>query len=88
MYADTLKRIDMQPKEQAELAKQILIWILYGAELLTVEVLQHALAIHPDTQDFDAARIVPEETLIAICCGLVAIEIDYSYRPTFRLIRE
>jgi hypothetical protein len=41
---------------------------------LTIEEVQGAVAICPDTHKYEPDRVVPESTLIGICQGLVAME--------------
>ena len=92
MYIETMKRINMQSKEEAELANRILVWVIYANEKLGLNELQHALAISLEPENFDATRIVSEDTLISVCCGLIIVErlrhFGTVVKSIVRLIRE
>lgn len=47
---------------------------MYRARPLTIQELQHALAVHTGTSDFDNDDLIDEEVLISVCLGIVAIE--------------
>ena len=50
------------------------MWIVYRARPLTIQELQHALAVQTGTSDFDNDALVDEEVLISVCLGIVAVE--------------
>jgi ankyrin repeat domain-containing protein 50 len=81
LYRDTLRRICAQPPGKAQLARDVLAWVLFATRSLAIEELQEAVAICPDTHKFERDRLVPEATLIGACHGLVAAE------ETTRLVR-
>jgi hypothetical protein len=81
LYRDTLQRIRAQPPGKAQLARDVLVWVVFASRSLTIEELQEAVAICPDTHKFERDRLVPEATLIGACHGLVAVE------ETTRLVR-
>ncbi|KAH6908116.1 ankyrin repeat-containing domain protein [Coprinopsis sp. MPI-PUGE-AT-0042] len=74
MYAVTLARVNDQVASHADLAKRILIWVIYAERTLSVKELQCAVATCPDTHQFEEDRLVDEETLLSVCCGLVTVE--------------
>ncbi|KAH6908122.1 hypothetical protein BKA70DRAFT_291469 [Coprinopsis sp. MPI-PUGE-AT-0042] len=74
MYAVTLTRVNAQEPSHADLAKRILIWVIYAARTLSVRELQYAVATCPETYQFEDDRLVEEETLLSVCCGLVTVE--------------
>ncbi|KAH6908137.1 ankyrin repeat-containing domain protein [Coprinopsis sp. MPI-PUGE-AT-0042] len=74
MYAVTLARVNVQEPSHAELAKRILVWVIYAKRTLSVRELQYAVATCPETYQFEEDRLVDEETLLSVCCGLVTVE--------------
>jgi ankyrin repeat domain-containing protein 50 len=84
LYLQTWSRICHQTPEHVSIAKAVLLWVVYAARAMTVEELQSAVATSP-TYKFEANRLVPEATLISLCCGLVTLE-EESRRV--RLVRE
>lgn len=82
LYARTVSRI---PREDSALARLVFIWILHAKGNLTIEDLQYAVAVTPDTYQFQEEHIVSEEDLISICCGLVNVEAQSRH---VRFIRE
>jgi hypothetical protein len=66
-------------------AKTLLVWVLNASTPLTIEVLEHAVAISPDTHQFDRGRFVPGMILMALCRGLVVFEEESRL---VRLVRE
>ncbi|EAU90021.1 ankyrin repeat domain-containing protein 52 [Coprinopsis cinerea okayama7 len=72
IYSQALKRINDQPKRNANLAKHVLLWLVFGREALSFPDLQHALGLTlPDYRDG-----VDKEALASICCGLVTVEAE------------
>ena len=89
MYIETLQRIHKQLEERAELAIQILTYVAYVKQVFSVSELQHALAISVESQDLDVGRIVPEETIVSVCCGLITVTEDIHglFGPSKRTVR-
>lgn len=85
MYLATFKRIEQNSADQAILAKQMLIWVLYAESSLRVQDLQRALATSPVSENYDPDRIVPEAILLSVCCGLVTVDHDSQL---IRLVRK
>ena len=79
MYQATMVRVEGQ--KQAELAKCVLTWLVHAFQSLKMADLQSAIAVHPETFEFDPDLIVDPETLLSICCGLVTFE------PESKLVR-
>lgn len=73
-YDQILQRIDDQGEEDAVLAREVLSWLTYALQPLQASVLQQALAIKPQDQTFDEDALIHEETLLAVCAGLVVID--------------
>ncbi|TFK21257.1 hypothetical protein FA15DRAFT_560298, partial [Coprinopsis marcescibilis] len=79
MYETTMDRIERQPN--ANIAKSILLWLLHGRRSLTMEELQCAIAACPETYQYDPERIVDEDSVLSLCCGLVTLD------PESKLVR-
>jgi ankyrin repeat domain-containing protein 50 len=84
-YDEAMVRIGRQDKPRTQLAEQVLSWITLTLRPLSVEELQHALAIEPESTSLDPETIIDEEILTSVCAGLVVID---EKRRTFRLVRE
>ncbi|KAH6906638.1 ankyrin repeat-containing domain protein [Coprinopsis sp. MPI-PUGE-AT-0042] len=90
VYAETWKRIVNQGPNHAYLANLVFLWILYAKWELRIEELRHLVATCPDTHAYEPKRLVPEALLVAVCCGLVAVDektrrvrfIHYTTRDT------
>ena len=78
-YMETMERIEDLPN--AALAQEILTWVAFAEESLSLEELRYAVAIHPESQEFEEERLVPESTLLSLCCGLITVE-RYRYGYT------
>ena len=74
IFQETMDRISTQDPEDVKLAHRILSWLSYSPQPMTVEEMQHALAIEPETESFDFDMIVDENLLVSVCSGLVTIE--------------
>ncbi|KAI5798311.1 ankyrin repeat-containing domain protein [Pyronema domesticum] len=84
-FGVTIERIQNQKPEVAQQAMDILKWVFLAKEPLTVEELQHALAVEPQDKDLDWENFIHEELLLECCLGLVII--DESTR-TIRLVHK
>jgi hypothetical protein len=73
-YDQILQHIDDQGEEDAVLAREVKSWLTYALQPLQASVLQQALAIKPQGQSFDEDALIHEETLLAVCAGLVIID--------------
>ncbi|KAF2116888.1 hypothetical protein BDV96DRAFT_37679 [Lophiotrema nucula] len=73
LYDTTMARIDDQPTEDADLAKQVLGWVYHAREHLLIDQLQYALAIHVGNTNIDEADCLDWEVLASICSGLVLL---------------
>ncbi|TFK17913.1 hypothetical protein FA15DRAFT_649986 [Coprinopsis marcescibilis] len=74
MYAITMRRIETLGEANASIAKHALMWLTYARSSLLIQELCQAVAIGPDTYEFDKALLVDNETLLSMCCGLVTFE--------------
>ena len=87
-YDQALKRIEAQPPQAHARAKQVLMWISCTMRPMTVNELQHALAI--DLDDLDTTRLdrdaIPVKSgLTSVCAGLVVIDLQSQ---VIRLVHE
>lgn len=74
VYNETMFRIGQQNKDDVELAKNVLAWISYAQEPLSIMELLHALAMDPDEVTLDPEAMPDAATLVDICAGLVTID--------------
>jgi hypothetical protein len=84
-YDMAMARIKKQDKPRAQLAEQVIAWITYAFRPLSVEELQHALAITPGTTEMDHEAIINTDVLTSVCAGLVVID---EKSRTCRLVRK
>jgi hypothetical protein len=84
-YDEAMERIERQCEEDRDLAGQVISWITYAFRPLSVEELQHALAITPEMTEMDYEAIIDPDILTSVCAGLVTIDEESS---TCRLIRK
>jgi|ERR1700722_13884644 len=84
-YDEAMERIERQEDNRKRLAKRVLSWITYVVRPLSVEELQHALAIMPNTTKIDPEAIIDEEILTSVCAGLVVIDAE---RNVLGLVRK
>ena len=73
-YDEAMERIESQGSECKQLAIRILYWIFYALRPLTVQELQHALAVEPETSELDEGDIPDKELLTSLCAGLVVTD--------------
>ena len=85
VYVATWNRIESQPVSKASLARRVLLWVVYSTRSLTVEELRYAVAVSPDTLKFERTLLVPLDTLMSACCGLLVLEKETKVA---RLVRE
>lgn len=72
-YQKAMERIDIQLDDK-DLARRVLLWIIFAKEPLTITELEHALAVEIGESDFDAENICPMDDMVSVCAGLVAID--------------
>jgi hypothetical protein len=74
IYNQAMERIEQQPKPDRELAERVLSWITYARRPLSVEELQHALAVSPKMTRMNLRALVFDWKLTSVCAGLVVID--------------
>ena len=85
LYECTLARIEAQTEEEVLLATKALIWLTYAYQSLTIEDLQHVLAVSDVSERFDEDDIAMEELIVSVCCGLIVVD---AQSRIVRLVRE
>ncbi|KAK1477880.1 hypothetical protein CABS01_03182 [Colletotrichum abscissum] len=73
VYDEAMNRIRSQPSEHVELALNVLSWTTGAKRPLKIKELQHALAVEEGEMEIDQDNIVPVETMISVCAGLVTV---------------
>ena len=73
-YRGAMQRVDDQMEGFRILAKQLLGWLTYSERLMTIEEVQHALAIEPGTPDFDEDNLGDIDEVVGFCAGLVIVD--------------
>ncbi|KAG9229619.1 hypothetical protein BJ875DRAFT_537610 [Amylocarpus encephaloides] len=73
-YKDAMERINCQVKDQKELAKQVLSWIICAKRPLTTTELQYALRVEVGESTLDEENLPEIEDMVSVCAGLVTID--------------
>ena len=73
-YSEAMQRIRGQHRRRREFATDILSWVFYALRPLTVEEIQHALAVRIGGASFDRTNILWKEDLTGLCAGFVVID--------------
>ncbi|TFK17180.1 ankyrin, partial [Coprinopsis marcescibilis] len=79
MYQTTMVRVEAH--SQAATAKRALTWLVHGLKSLKMDDLRYAIAVDPETFEFDRELLIDGPTLLSLCCGLVTFE------PKSKLVR-
>ena len=74
MYDQALERIQAQDPEYASLGLKIINWVHHAARPLSLQEIQHALAVEVDDKTFDEEGFPDEELLEPVCAGLITIQ--------------
>jgi ankyrin repeat protein len=69
-----MERIEGQVKNQEELAKEVLSWIVCAMRPLSILELQHALAIELNEPRLDESNLSDIGDIVSACAGLVTID--------------
>ncbi|KAH6902424.1 hypothetical protein BKA70DRAFT_1229076 [Coprinopsis sp. MPI-PUGE-AT-0042] len=73
LYTDTWNRIVQAPAPNANRGTVILLWMVFAARPLSVDELQFAVMLD-EGFPVDKERIIPYDSLVSLCHGLIAIE--------------
>jgi ankyrin repeat domain-containing protein 50 len=95
-YHDAMSRIESQRRGEKQLAEKVLSWVSYALRPLTLEELQHALAIKIGESKLDGRKIPDEEEITPVCAGLLIVEHEsrtvrfthYTAEDYFKRVRE
>ncbi|KAG2006768.1 ankyrin repeat domain-containing protein 50 [Coprinopsis cinerea AmutBmut pab1-1] len=74
MYAASISRIEDQGRRQAQLAKQVLFWLVFSRGTLSLRDLQAALGVNPETYSVEKSRMPDKDSIVDLCCGLVELD--------------
>ncbi|KAI1323192.1 nucleoside phosphorylase domain-containing protein [Xylariaceae sp. FL0255] len=77
-YQSIIKRIQSQPHDQAERAKQVLAWIVFSERQLTPLELLHALAIEIDEPEFDKCNIPGIKSVVSVSNKMLSSLLEHS----------
>ena len=84
-YDEVIARIRAQNPDDRGLADKVLSWIVYARRPLSLQELQHAIAVTPDMFDMDPEALVDELISLDVCVGLVVVDRKSSI---IRLVRK
>ena len=85
IYHQAWDRIHKDGPHLSGLARAMFFWVLNAKRSMTLRALERAVATSPETFKFEAHRVVPGKTLIAVCRGLLVLEEESQI---VRLVRE
>lgn len=99
-YAKAIERIERQPAEWRQLARDVLLWITYTTRELLIDELREAIAVSPE-QDFDfdsdfQEDLDDESQILSVCQGLVEVDqesrvvrlVHYTTQEYFEKMRD
>ncbi|KAJ7592291.1 ankyrin repeat-containing domain protein [Mycena floridula] len=78
-YDDTMTRISAQGEDDANLAREIFLWLTFSKKPLSLPELQYAIAVTPGMMEMDNDAITDADSLITVCAGLIVLD-DYFVR--------
>ncbi|KAB8304031.1 hypothetical protein EYC80_005377 [Monilinia laxa] len=73
-YTDAMERIEGQPEDEKELAKQVLSWIAYARRPLTTAEIQEAIAVEIDEPVLYEESFTEIDHMVSVCAGLVTVD--------------
>ncbi|KAE8371034.1 hypothetical protein BDV26DRAFT_299170 [Aspergillus bertholletiae] len=74
VYGETMRRIENQDSGTKQLATCVLDWVCYAVRPLTLEELQHAIAVVVGTRMLHEDDLVDGDLLISICSGFISLD--------------
>ena len=80
---EAMQRVERQDREAVRIGLRVLMWICLAQRPLTGQELQHAIAMDTGTGGFGQADLIPLESLLDVCLGLV---ISDEKTKIFRLV--
>jgi hypothetical protein len=96
MYDEVLERIASQDTEDVDLAMRVLCWITHAFRPLSLQELQHALAVTAGDTELDEDALTDVDLLIDVCAGIVTIDqasnvirlVHYTTQEYFTRVRK
>jgi ankyrin repeat protein len=73
-YTAAMERIGCQVPDQAELAKQVLAWIIHAKRQLTASELREALGVEIGHDELDLENCPDVDDMVSACAGLVIVD--------------
>ncbi|KAJ7291345.1 ankyrin repeat-containing domain protein [Mycena rebaudengoi] len=73
-YNEAMDRIEVQNKDDREIARQALIWVANAKRPLSVHELCEALAIKLGATTLDADDMLDIEFIVSVCAGLLIVD--------------
>jgi ankyrin repeat protein len=73
-YTSAMERIGSQVTDQAELAKQVIAWIIHAKRPFTAQELQVALSIEIGEREHDEYNCPDVDDMVSVCAGLVTVD--------------
>jgi len=72
-YETTFNRILKQPDTIVDLSKRVLNWVLHAKRPLTMQELQHAIAIKPGCKNIDPESLESPKAILSSCLGMISL---------------
>ena len=82
-YEKVMERIDGQIPVSRDLARQVLMWIVFAKEPLSTLQLRHALGVELEETGLDPDNLPEVDDLLSVCAGLVTVD---NQSDIFRLV--
>ncbi|KAF2812133.1 uncharacterized protein BDZ99DRAFT_383210, partial [Mytilinidion resinicola] len=73
-YDNAMQRISDQEEDHRRLAFKTLAWVTHVFRPLSLQELQHALAVEPGDSELDEELLMDAPSITALCAGLVVID--------------
>jgi len=74
IYEEAWNRICAQKRDQADMGKKVISWIVCATRALRLPELRHGLAVEEKDTDLDPEGIPDIDSLTSFCAGLVVID--------------
>lgn len=95
-FEETIERIRDQGDPQSKHAMAVLLWVSHAQRPMTVEELQHALAVREGEEFFDFDNVLTVDKILGCCLGLVIIDqqtrsvrlVHYSLKEYFDSVQQ
>ena len=74
VYSQTLQQIKEQKGDRRRLGMEVLMWVSHAKRPLRIDELCHALAVDVEATDLVPENILPQDTVLGSCLGLVFVD--------------